>query len=111
MRFPRLPVSVLAYDEVKAERDRLRAQVDSLMDSLLRISRHEVGMPEVERQARRLDVTPMPKELAEHFASFWNQPMAKMMRAQAYRRHGRGELWEQIMKDVMEPEEPQAAGG
>lgn len=102
--------SRLAFDLVAAERDALRADNIRLMENLLRLYRHNAGLPEVARQPREAVVEPMPIELAEFFAGFWDGKLAKMQRAQAYRANARGKSWPDIMKEAMDDESPPATG-
>jgi hypothetical protein len=84
----------------------LRAEVDKLTESLVRISRREVGLPEVPREAR-LPLEPMPRDLAEYIRGFASTSVQKQMRDVAYREHAQGVPWATIIaKTVTEEDKP-----
>lgn len=91
-----------AYDVVVDERDRLRAQNDRLTDHLTRVQRREAGMTETPR-APRPALEPMPRDLHDHIRGFASKALQRTQLEEAYRRHGRGEPWDSIKADIMEP--------
>jgi hypothetical protein len=105
MKWPWIPRS--AFDAVVAERDRLIAQNEKLIDHTTRMSRVEHGRSEEPRAARQT-IQEMPRDLFAHFAAFENKSIGRLQRAEAYRRHAQGTSWLDISKDAMppEPEEP-----
>jgi len=94
-------VSRRAYDLLMDERDRLREQVDKLLDHIKRTDRVEHGMGEVPRP-QKPPLEPMPDILADYFAGFADRNIARDSRNAALRRHNRGEAWASIVVDLME---------
>jgi hypothetical protein len=109
---PRWPwCSVALLDEVRASRDEMRAMAEDLrrenrelVDSLVRLRRHQEGMPEVPRAARPT-LSPPPLEFLKYCESVSPQSIARSMRDNGLRRHARGEPWFSIMSDIMDSEE------
>jgi len=97
-------VAKLAYDTALDERDRLREKNDELTGHLTRMDRIDRGLGENPKPPRA-PIEPMPKDLLEYCNSYASRSLAKNMRDVAYRRHARGESWQDIMLDVMREEE------
>lgn len=86
-----------ALEVVEGERDTLRAQVASLTEDIVRLARHESGLPERrprERTKREPDeMTPSVRKLLEGF----NSPaIASMYELEMREQRRRGWTWEQI---------------
>ena len=97
-------VSRRAYDLLAHQMQRLEAQNDKLIEDLTRQSRFEKGMAETPRPERK-QLEPMPRDLHDWIRGWANPATQKMQRAQAYRRHGRGEDWATIMDEMMQEDE------
>ena len=102
MRWPWTSCSRLddALDQVA----HLRTEVTRLSDALTRISRREVGLPEVPREPRPA-LQPMPQELREYISGFASASVQKAMRDTAYRQHAAGKPWADIIGSAMTEEE------
>jgi hypothetical protein len=92
-------------DAVCAERDRLLADNQKLLEHVTRVQRHESGLPEVPRQPRERRASPMPTDLSGYIAGIQNPALRRTMRAEAWRRYKDGETWEAIQAEVMRPPE------
>lgn len=92
-------VSRLAYDAVCSERDRLRLQLDSLLDHVKRTDRLEHGVSEVPRPPRP-PLEPMPHSLREKLDGWSNASIRREERNQCFRRHAQGVSWAQIEQEV-----------
>lgn len=105
-RCMRLPwISRLAYEAVLSERDRLREQVDDLLEHLQRVDRVEHGMSELPRQPRP-EIEPIPGKLDAYIEGFEAPPQVKAeMRREARRRRAKGQSWDGIAKQVIATEE------
>lgn len=97
-------VSRRAYDLLLHDVERLETQNDKLIDDLTRQRRVEAGMTETPRPERK-PLEPMPYELQQHIKGWGGAGTQRMQRGQAYRRHARGEPWDDIMDDLMRPDE------
>lgn len=97
-------VSRRAYDLLLHDVERLEAQNDKLIDTITRQRRFEAGMAETPRPERK-PLEPMPYELQEYIKGWASAATQKMQRSQAYRRHHRGEPWDEIMDDMMREDE------
>jgi len=93
-------VSRRAFDLVVAENDRLRTQVDGLIDHVKRIDRIEHGVGEVPRPARPT-YDPMPKELVDHINGWQHPGVSRDLRNRAWARRRAGEPWAQIVHSML----------
>ena len=97
-------VSRRAYDLAIEERDRLRVQVDGVIDTLTRIQRAQMGMSEVPRQRKERVVEPMPPEVYEYIERTANPSLRSEQKRVVWRRHGTGESWDSILEDIQKQE-------
>ena len=98
--------SIARLDDAMQQVAFLREANTKLTESLTRISRREVGLPEVPREARP-PLEPMPPELAGYISEFANASVRKTMRDTALRQHAAGKSWAAIVADTMAEEEVQ----
>ena len=96
-------VSRLAYELVTDERDRLRAQVDGLLDQTARLARRSLNLPErppALHEAKPIEVPGEVEEIIERFAS---EAVRDALRAQciARMRSDRTETWGRIRAELL----------
>ena len=82
----------------------LRGRVQDLEDKRERRDRVGMGMSEAPR-AERVPLEPMPPELREYIMGYADPHGQRAQAAVAYRRHARGEPWNEIIADTIEPED------
>jgi len=92
-------VSRRAFDMVTDERDRLRAQNESLIDALTRMQRFQMGMTEKPKENGR-KMEPMPAPLKAHFDAIGNRSIRQHQMAEAYRRYAREGTWKGILDEI-----------
>lgn len=97
-------VSSARLDDALGQVAFLRAENTKLTDSLTRISRREVGLPEVPRAARP-PTEPIPRDILEHCNSYASSSVCKLQRDTALRCHAQGESWESIRARLKTEEE------
>ncbi len=102
--------SMARLDDAKETIERLRAEVDKLTDALIRQQRFERGMTEAPRQPRK-ELLPMPEKLKEYLDGIGSASIQREIMSRAYKRHGRGEGWDGIMKDLIPPPPEEEADG
>ena len=102
-------VSRRAYDLLGVVNEQVVAQNAMLIADLTRIRRFESGLTEV-RRPERAALEPMPQELYEYIKGWGSEAIRREQRAQAYRRHQRGEKWDDIKADMMAPDVPRDTG-
>ena len=94
----RLPVSRLAFDLVREERDTLRRQVEQLQDQLLRLRRREAHMPEVPRQQQApQQIEDMPPEVLTLLRGFESEAIRTAMEEDIRRARKAGTPWTEIV--------------
>lgn len=87
-------------DDAWAENARLREQINKLLDTMTRVTRREVGLPEVAREPRpRMEK--MPETLQAHFLAFNNREQGRYEMGAAYKANAQGTPWETIMAKVL----------
>lgn len=102
LRWPWTSASRL--DDLRAERDWLRAKVDDLTGQLVRLERKREGLPEVPKERPKME--PMPAELRRYLMGF--KDSARQQIAEAYRRHKEGsESWDSIIQSIV-PNQPES---
>jgi hypothetical protein len=114
MKWPWVSKVYLEYME-KAHHDeitRLREQSEWLKEELAkalekrdRIDRVEAGMTEVPHKPKAKR-PPMPQELKEYIQSAGTVSTRRSMMSVAYKRNAEGESWEDIVAEVVVPDEP-----
>jgi hypothetical protein len=87
-----------AFNLVIDERDRLRGQVDELMDHAKRIDRVEHGMTEEERKKRE-SLGKFPFELDLAFKGY-RPEIRKLQTEWAWNQRKSGRSWEEIVEEV-----------
>lgn len=92
-------ISRRAFDLVCEERDRLRVQVDSLLDHTKRMDRNEHGLHEIPRE-QKPPLDPAPPELSEYIKGFAFKGFRQRMWKNAISRRARGESWAEIMASI-----------
>lgn len=109
-------VSRLAYELVVEERDRLRGQVDELLDHSARLSRRSLDMPEQPRGPnKRAERVVIPEEIEEIIAGFDSEAVRVGIREQIRVRRvaDPDEPWHSIERELARQvgpvDEPQAA--
>jgi len=102
---PRWPlVSRRAYDLAIEERDRLRSQVDRLLDDLVRLKRVEHRLPEAPRPKREQAPPPPPHvTIPPHVSRLFmgrtaSRAAEDAIRLQVEEMHRRGAPWEEIQR-------------
>lgn len=109
MRWPW--VSRLAYELVLEERDRLRAQVDEILDLNARLSRRSLNLPEQPRPPRPAPVpVEVPDDIEELLEGFGSEAVRAGVRAQLLARmQDPRESWDRLRSELVrqlpEPEE------
>ena len=96
MRWPW--VSRLAYEEVRYDRDRLRARVESLEDEVIRMARSARGMRETPRTTKRAEIEPIPADIRALVGKFQSPASQEWMEAQARQMNAAGAPWEEVRK-------------
>lgn len=89
------------HDEVRADRDRLRAQCDGLVDHLKRVERAERGLPEV--PSDRKVVEPMPDDVRS-LINAWGPNARVTMERDAWAVYARTRDWNKV-REAIKPEE------
>lgn len=92
-------VSGRALAIVTDERDRLRAQVDRLLDHLTRMDRVEHGLHELAQQPAK-PREPMPEELRALIDAFGSHQNRQQLKDAAFRLHAKGQSWESITAKI-----------
>ena len=88
-------------DDAKDENAWLRARVEDLEDRIGRVDRFRSGMTETPRETLGRELKPMPDEFADYFDGLGTPSIQKELRDRAFKRHSRGEDWEDVMDDMM----------
>lgn len=103
-------VSRRAFVVVSDERDRLRAQVDRLLDHVTRMDRVEHGLHELPQQASKAR-EPMPDSLRAEIEMVGTAANRKQLEDAAYKLHGRGFTWTSIEAKLRKHRESQDPNG
>ena len=90
-------VSRLALDAVLSERDRLRELNDKLVDSIIRIQRKEIGLPEIQPEKRQ-PVEPLPQAVIG-LINAWDDPLIRAdMEKQARAVYRQSKDWNAVIE-------------
>ena len=88
-------------DDLKEERDYLRAENAKLTEDLVRLKRFQTGMAE-EPKAEKREIEPMPDPLRDYIDGIASPHLKRDIRGRTLRRHGRGETWASIQAEILE---------
>ncbi len=89
-----------AFNVVVDERDRLREQVDKLLDHERRMERVEHGLTEKERQERD-PIGVMPRDMREYMKKWPPQTRNHQIRL-ARKQRAEGKRWDEIWAEIQE---------
>jgi hypothetical protein len=93
-------VSARAYSLLLNERDRLRGQVDRLLDHTQVLERVAVGLSEKVPVTKPADPIPLP--ILRLLRNFGTPLIREMERSAVIQRRADGEEWEEIHADMMQ---------
>lgn len=86
-----------------SEVDWLRARVEYLEDQLVRLRRKEEGLPEVPREARKVE--PMPVELRRYIDGCGQPALKKAQMERAFQLYAKHGSWEPVVAEITEEED------
>lgn len=92
-------------DDANRQIEWLKEELTKALEKRDRIDRVEAGMTEVAHKPKPAR-PPMPVELKKYIESAGSVSTRRGMMSVAYKRNAEGETWEEIVADVVVPEEP-----
>ena len=94
-------VSRSTLEAVTDERNRLREQVDRLLDHVTRMERVEAGVPELPPQPRK-QIPPIPAELMAMIQEFDSPSYRLDLEKRAQRRYSKDGTWDNVIREMRE---------